>query len=676
MNNNFVRPMLFCVVVFLGAFLLFQIEPLIGKIVTLHYGGTASVWTICILFFQSVVLGGYFLTFLLSKLAPRPQISAYTVLALISLLWSVIPYGDEWNCTNVYEPVSGLLYSLTVHLAIPCTILATISGMMQIWFATQRLGNPYPLYSVSNIGSIGALLAYPTIIEPSLTISKNLSLWSWLYWLLIAVLVVASMLTWRNLTPVSTNSNQELSNVGRVSPIQFIWWTFLSALGSVTLLAYTSHITEDIAPMPLLWVLPLSLYLLTFVLVFSNYPFYKRTPYIFAWMLLVFIDPFFVRQHLLIGLIINLMIAFITCMICHGELANSKPVAGRLATFYLALAIGGALGGIFVGLIAPCIFPFAAERIVVMYAMSLGLLYFYSLRKFIAANNKPMIAITVVLILGGTILTIASLKPKQLVHWERNFYGSVKVLQEKELRTFCSGRINHGQQFTDPSKADIPAGPYQLPLKLVFGSLRHFKESPQLNYGDVGLGVAVLAAFGKTDDHFTFYELDPKVERIARTHFTYLARTKAKTDVHIGDGRALLNNQPAQNYDLLLVDAFNGDAVPCHLLTKEALQIYLKHLNQDGLLVFHISNNYVDLRPVLGNLAKALNLHTCTIRFAGAITYVCMCRELAPIDQLSIYYRENRKSFPAIEIVNTPTNPHLPLWTDDYTNLSSLIKFE
>ncbi|MBX9772588.1 MAG: fused MFS/spermidine synthase, partial [Candidatus Obscuribacterales bacterium] len=265
--------------------------------------------------------------------------------------------------------------------------------------------------------------------------------------------------------------------------------------------------------------------------------------------------------------------------------------------------------------------------------------------------------------------------PKQLIHLERNFYGSVRVVKEGDMLTFCSGRINHGQQYIDPAKADLPAGPYQLPLKLIFESLHHNQPDKPFNYGDVGLGVAVLAAFGHEGDRFTFYELDPKVERIARTYFTYLSRTKAQTAVHIGDGRALLNNHPPQEYDLLLVDAFNGDAIPCHLVTKEALQIYLKHLKENGLLVFHISNTFVDLRPVLGNLAKALNLHSCTIRFAGAMTYVVMCRDIKPIDQIYIFYQRNNKTYPAIEITKTPTNPRLPLWTDDYTNLTSILKF-
>ena len=676
MSQQMMRTVLFCLVVFLGAFLLFQIEPLIGKVVTLHYGGTASVWTICILFFQGIMLAGYFTTYLLSKLKPRLQLVSYLLLALISLGWSVIPSGQEWDCANVVEPVSGLLYSLTVHLAIPCILLATVSGMMQIWFALQNLGNPYPLYSISNVGSIGALLAYPLLIEPSFTISKTLSNWSWLYWILVAVLCATAILTWLRLSSEgAAPATTAPSNTTRISPTMFIWWTLLSALGSVTLLAYTSHITADIAPMPLLWVLPLSLYLLTFVLVFSSYHFYKRIPYIFAWIVFVCIDPFFLNQNLQIGLVLNLILVFVTCMICHGELSNSKPVASKLPTFYLAMAIGGAAGGVFVGIIAPSIFKFDAERLVVVYIMSLGLLYFFALRKFIATKNLPMILISVGMIVGGTILVATSRAPKQLIHWERNFYGSVRVVKEGDMLTFCSGRINHGQQYIDPAKADLPAGPYQLPLKLIFESLHHNQPDKPFNYGDVGLGVAVLAAFGHEGDRFTFYELDPKVERIARTYFTYLSRTKAQTAVHIGDGRALLNNHPPQEYDLLLVDAFNGDAIPCHLVTKEALQIYLKHLKENGLLVFHISNTFVDLRPVLGNLAKALNLHSCTIRFAGAMTYVVMCRDIKPIDQIYIFYQRNNKTYPAIEITKTPTNPRLPLWTDDYTNLTSILKF-
>ncbi|MBX9879425.1 MAG: fused MFS/spermidine synthase [Candidatus Obscuribacterales bacterium] len=671
--NRMPALILFCLIVFLAAFLLFQIEPLIGKIVTLHYGGTASVWTICILFFQAVVLAGYFLTFLLSKLNPKLQILAYSILAVVSIGWSTIPLGPQWDCTNVIEPVSGLLYSLTVHLAVPCIVLATISGMMQVWFNLHKLGNPYPLYSVSNVGSIGALLAYPLLIEPAWTISKTLSVWSSLYLVLIALLTIAAILTGIKAVK-QPNITISSSSGSRTSVLSFCWWVALNALGSVALLAYTSHITGDIAPMPLIWVLPLSLYLLTFVLVFSNFHVYKRVPFIIAWVILILIEPVFTKDQLLLGLVINLILVFVTCMICHGELAGSKPEAAKLPTFYLALALGGAIGGVFVGIIAPMIFSFEAERLVVIYVMAVALLYHYSVAKFITMNNKPMTAISITLIVSGTLIVFGSFKSKNLIHWERNFYGSARVLREGEMFTFCSGRINHGQQYVDPAKADLPAGAYQMPIKLIFDSLRKDNPNIKLNCGGVGMGVAVLAAFGHEGDRFTFYELDPKVERIARTYFSYLARTPAKTIVQIGDGRDLLNKQSPQNYDMLLVDAFNGDAIPCHLVTEEALQIYLKHLKQDGLLAFHISNSYVDLRPVLGNLAEALKLHTCTIRFAGGITYVVICRDIAPIDKLSIQFRQNDKSYPAIAVNNTPTNPRLPLWTDDYTNLASILK--
>lgn len=676
MKDQVVRTALMCVIVFLGAFLLFQIEPLIGKIVTLHYGGTASVWTICILFFQGVVLAGYFVTFLLSKLSPRSQIIAYVVLALASIYWSTIPTGSSWDCTNVAEPVSGLLYSLTVHLAVPCIILATISGMMQLWFALQNLGNPYPLYSVSNIGSIGALLAYPTLIEPTLTISKTLSVWSWLYWVLVAVLLVAAVITWLSKPTQVITRLQSEGKAQAINPILFLWWVGLSAMGSVTLLAYTSYISGDIAPMPLIWVLPLSLYLLTFVLVFSNYPFYRRVPYVLIWITLIVIEPLVLHQWQLIGLILNLVLVFVTCMICHGELVAIKPVPIKLPTFYLALAIGGAVGGVFVGLIAPNIFDFEAERLIVVFAVALLLLYHFALKKFIALKNYTMVAVTYALVLTGIVISLTSLKPKNLVHWERNFYSSVRVLNEGELRTFCSGRINHGQQFRDKAREQEPAGAYWVPVSLVINYLRETTNHQAFNCGDVGLGVGVLAAFGRPDDRITFYELDPKVEVIAKKYFTYLTNTKAQIAIHIGDGRAVLDNQPPQDYDLLLIDAFNGDAIPCHLLTKEALQIYLKHLKQNGLLVFHISNNYLDLRPILGDLAQSLGLHSTTIKYAGGITYVVMSRDPAFTGQFLDFYAKYRDRFPSTEVTKTPVDPKLPLWTDDYTNLASVLKFK
>lgn len=672
--NKQISTVCFCLIIFLGAFLLFQIEPLIGKIVTLHYGGTASVWTICILFFQGVVLAGYFVTFLLAKLQPRAQIISYTALAILSLLWSTIPVGEAWNCKNVAEPVSGLLLSLTIHLAIPCIVLATISGMMQLWFNLQNLGNPYPLYSISNIGSIGALLAYPTLIEPALTISKTLSVWSGLYCLLIASLVLAAISTWLNPSAPKDKNESSQAQQSRISPLSFLWWCFLSALGSVTLLAYTSYITGDLAPMPLLWVLPLSLYLLTFVLAFSNFPFYRRVPYTLAWMVLIVVEPLVIHWWQLAGLVLNLGLVFITCMICHGELVASKPIPIKLPTFYLSMSLGGAIGGIFVGLIAPSIFNFEAERLIVVFCLSVIFLYWYALHTFIAKHNYTMVTVTIGLIIAGIVVFTTSLKPKNLVHWERNFYSSVRVLKEGELLTFCSGRINHGQQYLDPARAQEPAGAYWMPMSLIVNAFR--EKHPTLRVGDVGLGVGVVAALGKSDDDITFFELDPKVELIARKYFSYLSNTKANTSVHLGDGRAVLAALPPQGYDLLIIDAFNGDAIPCHLITKEALGVYLKHVKYDGLLAFHISNNYLDLRPILGDLAEALGLQSITIRYASGITYVVMSRSLNSIDQISIYYRNHQREYPSTEIAKTPVDASLHLWTDDYTHLASIIKLK
>ena len=662
-----------CLVVFLAAFLLFQIEPLIGKIVTLHYGGTASVWTICILFFQTVVLAGYFVTFLLAKLRTRMQVLAYITLALISLIWSAIPIDSAWDCRNVADPVPGLMYSLTVYLAIPCIILATVSGMMQLWFNVQKLGNPYPLYSVSNIGSIGALLAYPTVVEPSISISKTLSLWSYIYWLFIATLLFAAVTTWSHSTDNSSETKEEVSESARITARTFSWWCFLSAMGSITLLAYTSYMTGDIAPMPLLWVLPLSVYLLTFVLVFSNHVFYKRIPYILVWIMLVIIEPLVINSWQIPGLILNLFLVFVTCMIFHGELVESKPIPTKLPTFYLALALGGALGGVFVGIVAPSIFTFDAERLIVIFALAIMLLYRFALSKFIHQNNHSMIILTIGIVIIGLAVFTTSLTPRNLVYWDRNFYGSVKVLKEGDYLTFCSGRINHGQQFRDQARKREPAGHYWIPMSLIFNALRYTNNGP-LNCGDVGLGVGVTAAFGQPGDQLTFYELDPKVEAVARKYFTYLSQSNATIAVHIGDGRAVLSEQPARNYDLLILDAFNGDAIPCHLLTKESLEVYLKHLKPNGWLAFHISNTYLDLQPVLGALARSLGLHAITITYADHITYVVMARNVQSLDHVFTYYAKNRHDFPSVEISKTRVDPKLRLWTDDYTNLASVIK--
>jgi hypothetical protein len=669
----------FCLATFLGAFLLFQIEPIVGKLVTPRFGGTASVWTICLLFFQSVVLAGYALTFTITKLPARIQLFLYLCIFGASLLWSQIPAGPSWQHGGSDHPVITLLTALTTRVAIPCILLSTISGVMQVWFGFARLGNPYPLYSVSNIGSIAALLAYPTLIEPNLTVATTLKVWSWIYWLLAACALVCAAVVWirirsSGLSPDISDKHVKVPKAPPITAKEFVTWTFFSTMGSATLLSYTSYITSEVSPTPLLWVLPLAVYLLSFVLVFGDLRFYVRPLFLNSWMILCAIEPTCTQLSYLLGLFINLVVVFEICMICHGELASRKPDVTHLPGFYLAVAMGGSLGGVLVGVVAPAVFNFEAERFFIIAVIGSFTLYELIIKKFQERKQGRTVKVLIALLVIGLAVTWFLLRPKDLVYRERNFYSAARVVKEGDCLIFYHGRINHGQQFLDPKRYDEPAGPYWMPISLVIGFLRTSMNNAPMSIGDIGLGVGVLAAYGRTEDKICFYELDPKVERIAKQFFTYLSRTHAKVDIKIGDGRAVLDGLAPQNYDLLLVDAFNGDAIPCHLLTVEAANIYLKHLNPDGLLVFHITNRYVNLCPVLGNLAQQLHLATCHIRFADAIDYIVMSRNPEIIAKFTNYASTHTKNYPYIEVSKTPVRPSLGVWTDDFANLFSVLR--
>jgi hypothetical protein len=672
----------FCVATFLGAFLLFQIEPIVGKLVTPRYGGTASVWTICLLFFQVVVLAGYATTFVITKLPPKVQLALYLCIMGTSLVWAQIPTGPSWQHGGSDEPVISLLIALATRVAIPCILLSTVSGVMQVWFGFARLGNPYPLYSVSNIGSIVALLAYPTLIEPNLTVVTTLKVWSYIYWLLAACALSCAAIAWSRLRGNESLAQAE-AEAEHVKPEQektpisfkdFAIWTFFSTMGSATLLSYTSYITSEVSPTPLLWVLPLAAYLLTFVLVFGDLRFYRRLLFLNSWMIICALEPTCTQISYLLGLAINLLLVFEICMICHGELASRKPGLAHLPGFYLAVAIGGSLGGILIGVVAPAVLNFEAERIIVIAILGLFTVYELALKKFLAQGRGKALAVFVAILVGVAAFAWFKLMPQELVYRERNFYSAARVVKEGDYLVFYHGKINHGQQFLDPAKYDQPAGPYWMPISLIMAFLHAYHNNAPLKIGDVGLGVGVMAAYGRPVDTITFFELDPKVERIAQRFFTYLSRSKAKIDIQLGDGRAVLNGLACQNYDLLLVDAFNGDAIPCHLLTREAALIYLKHLKQDGLLVFHITNRYVGLAPVLGNLAQEMHMSSCHIRFVDAIDYVILSRDADEISKFQQFFVEHKKQFPYVEVNKTPVRPGMGVWTDDFANLWSVLR--
>ncbi len=292
--------------------------------------------------------------------------------------------------------------------------------------------------------------------------------------------------------------------------------------------------------------------------------------------------------------------------------------------------------------------------------------------KKLRASNYILVALLLVLSFAFWL----RLKSLSIIYSERNFYGSAQVAQQEDCLALLHGRINHGQQYLDPSKATQPAGHYYgLPLQFTIDFLRDYRSGSPLSIGGIGLGVGTLAAYGQTGDTITFYELDPKIKKIALKFFTYLANSKATIKINIGDGRATLKSLPPQNYDLLLVDAFNGDAIPAHMLTSQAITIYLSHLKPDGLLLFHTTNIYVDVAPVLGNLSKKLNLHAYNIVFPGQATYVMLCRDTNQANKFLDFSQNHKDKYSALEISSATVRSKVGIWTDDFNNLLGIFRF-
>jgi SAM-dependent methyltransferase len=659
--------------VFLGACLLFGIEPLTGKIITPVLGGASEVWIVCLLFFQMVVLGGYFLTFLLSRLERRMQVILYILLFAISLIWARIPSADGWVFSSQHDPTWALLGALTAHLSVPCIILSSISGTMQVWQARSGSGDPYRLYSLSNLGSLGALLAYPTLIEPQFPVSATLSIWEAIYFVLFAVAFVASVYAWRTIAFANVPKGAVQSQTAPaedLNPRRIARWLFLSTLGSAGLLAFTSYITTDVAPVPLLWVLPLAIYLLTFVIAFGRSQM-KTDLLIQTWIPMVIAEPISMGISPVVVLVVNLVLLFQLCMVTNAELSNSKPDARHLPTFYLAIAIGGALGGILVALVAPLCFSFAGERSVVILVFTI-----YQLFAGAASFSKRRLVtrIVIAVLTGIALLAWLIFPTPDIVHRERNFFGSISVKHEGEMVTLYHGRVKHGQQFLDPQKAEIDVYPYGPPAALIFAFLHNMHAPKPIEIGVIGLGSGSMAVEAAHGDGISFYEIDPKIRTIAEKWFSYLAHSHAHVDVQVGDGRLLVGDSQ-KTFDAICIDAFSGDAVPVHLLTVEAMNIYLRHLKPDGVVFFHITNAYLDLAPIIGNVANFLHLSGCELTYGSDIKYVALSRDPAIIQNLISFADKESSHFSSTKATTLPTRSDLHVWTDDYSNLFSVLKW-
>ncbi|HOX56997.1 MAG TPA: fused MFS/spermidine synthase [Candidatus Paceibacterota bacterium] len=682
----------YAVTIFSGAFLLFQVQPLIGKYILPWFGGGPGVWTTCMLFFQVLLLGGYAYAHFTSRwFKPRAQAIVHLLLLAGALALLPITPNDAWKPIDGSDPTLRILTLLTVSIGLPYFVLSTTGPLVQHWFSRSKPGaSPYRLYALSNVGSLLALVSYPFFFETQFTRQTQAGMWAWGLVVYVLCCGFCAVRLWRTgdaagLAP--NNPSPHPSSSSLPSSLDRLLWLLLPACASVLLLATTNKMCQDVAVIPFLWVLPLALYLLSFIICFDSPRWYKRLPYGLAlcvalggicWVL------FRPNQALWAFAVV----LFICCMVCHGELYRLKPDPRHLTGYYLMIAAGGALGGVFVAAIAPLLFTDYFE---LQWGLLLcGVLFFIVCLRptrpspLAARPSVPSrwrwparVLMTVGLVALGVALWMQAQQFGRVrAYRTRNFYGVLTLFRhEKSDMRFIElmhGQTGHGLQFLDPVRAAWPTAYFneRSGVGYAMGAL----PAGGRKIGIIGLGAGTLAAYGRAGDYLRFYEINPDVLRLANSPFTYLPHCKGKVDVVLGDARLSLEREPPQNFDLLVLDAFNSDAIPVHLLTEQAFAVYERHVRTNGLLAFHISNRHLNLEPVVANLARSFNYHSAIIEHQKLrdqwwnqdSTWVLLSRNEELISSPAIREASQRLNVAAGSI---------PLWTDDFASLFQIIKW-
>jgi spermidine synthase len=691
--------------IFLSAFLLFLVQPIIAKQILPWFGGSAAVWTTCLVFFQSVLLAGYAYADLTHKLGLRRQTILHIVLLLLSLITLPILANESWKPQGDEAPILRILLLLAVTIGLPYFLLSTTTPLLQAWY-WQRFRSvvPYRLFALSNFASLLALLGFPVLFEPQLSLPQLGWGWSALYGVFVFVCAATGWMSARAAAngDAATQPGSATAADLALAPswiTQFMWLA-LSAMGSIMLLAVTNHVTQNISSVPFLWVLPLSLYLITFILCFDHPRWYVRPVVIAA---LVLVTPLMaakissfnldlsgligvlpeslgtsLRQMPSLGFILLVGIymfgLFVACMFCHGELAHLKPDPRYLTRFYLMLSLGGALGAVLVAIVAPLTLRGYFELNIVLVLLA-GLLLVR------LPGAMRLVGLTAVI---GTVwyaVEGAYEYSHEVRVMARDFYGVVRTRDREvdgvKYRAMYHGGIVHGGQLQGPEWRSTPSdyfGPTSGYGRL-FAALNDIRSGPR-NVGVIGLGAGVIAAYGRAGDTVTFYEISPKVVDIERKEFAFLRDTPARTQVVLGDGRLSLEREtPPRVYDVLGIDAFAGDSIPMHLVTREAMALYLKHLEHDGVIVFQATNRYIDLMPVIKRLAAEFGLEAVLVSDLPE-SNSGMAYWYSSTDQVLVTRNNKVLQHPKLADVAEPIpdRKDLPTFTDAHHNLVRILK--
>lgn len=675
---------LFSASIFLSAFLLFQIQPMIGKIILPWFGGTPAVWSTAMLFFQITLTGGYAYAYWLVKRPKQGWIHiallgiTIALLTALGLGWpSPITPSADMRPAQVAFPVFNIFLLLTVSVGLPYFVLAANGPLMQAWFSRVFPERSYArLYALSNIGSLLGLLVYPVLIEPILTLRQQG--WAWAGGFILFVLF-AGVISYRSRN--ESKARGSLDQTEKPSIDLRILWIVLSGTAALFLLAVTNQVSQEVAVIPFLWILPLAVYLLSFIFAFSDSRWYERRLYALLFGLLSIITLWSLTKADSLSVVVQIaiynLLLFLACMICHGELYRLRPRADHLTAFYLMVSFGGAAGGIFVNLIAPFIYSgyweFYLGWLITMVILVVMLLPRTSTKIIFQART-----ISISFLVAAVLISFAFNNSENALYVTRNFYGVVRIREfDGSENSMIHGKTVHGiQLLSDRTK---PTTYYVEDSGVGLLLLNHPKRGHHMQVGVLGLGVGTLATYALEGDVYRYYEINPAVVKLAEGqggYFTFLTDSKAKTIVVIGDARISLENELAegepQNFDVLVLDTFSSDSIPVHLVTKEAFALYLNHLAPDGVIAAHISNRHLDLRPVMWKLAQEFGLTIVQVNrdvvsgengFPSEWILLARAPAILEIPEIKSH---------AISFENYITSNQL--WTDDYSNLFQILR--
>jgi len=679
--------LLYAATIFVSAFLLFLVQPVMAKQILPWFGGSAAVWTTCLVFFQTTLLAGYAYSDLaVHRLAPRAQVRLHVALLVVSLIALPIVPGGSWKPAGDENPSWLILGLLAVTIGLPYFLLATTSPLIQAWFARARPGaSPYRLFALSNLASMLALVGYPFLLEPWAPTRGQALGWSAAYALFVVLCTAAGWTSLREAraTAIAEGATQAEPVIGDgiaeqppTAARQMLWCT-LAAMGSVLLLAVSNHITVDIASIPLLWIAPLAIYLLTFILCFDTTRWYRRdlllpiTAAVLSVMGWAQADPKLAHELVLqIGVFCAGL--FVGCMFCHSELVRLKPAPRYLTRFYLMISLGGAFGAVLVGLVAPLVLPAHFE--LALGLVGAALLLAWQVRH-LHWVYLLLAAAAVVATIGTGIWSVREFYDDVIVS-KRNFYGVLRVTEGgvgdavNHRRSLIHGQIMHGQQFLGPDFKGEPTSYYTATSGIgrLLESL-HPRKDP-LKVGVIGLGAGTIATYGAKGDTYRFYDINPDVIAIAQHDFTYLHDSAAKIELALGDARLSLEREAPQGFDVLAVDAFSSDAIPVHLITSEALAVYRRHMKPGGVIAFHVTNRYLDLAPVVQALAEAQGLTALQIRDETKTAMTSTSDWVLLSDDPTALAKPELAEFGTA----VDRRPDWRLWTDDFNNLVQVLK--